>query len=983
MSELERFRSGLRVSIAETSTRTGDDGTKYTMFYLHIQTMYGTFEVSRRYRQFDALNLELTQQASHMNLPPFPKKRTLGNLATEFVEERRLALEDYLRGVLNINGVMRLEPLVRFLELSLPLQMAIMATDINTAFNEIKNNSVAMQELVQRISVLEATASQHGSRSSSRQNSATEQSQNSLGMSEHKKISESSEEVASPKHGYFIAQVLGVEQEMTPGSGIALTTDGAGRDTFRSPDSHDPRQLSYLDGSISTPGTDASTSIPDELQDIVQLVDDAVFRQGEDSGPSQWDTLADEVVFMMQPQEPQIHYRRSASKYIARHTRKTLSAQTYEIGLQALRCFLPDDPIRMSVFLSRNEETGWYVRLNERMCRLSGGINKADGGGDVSYSLSNVSFISNETFGHKLQCLVDSSLGVEVLANVRLELCIVAFMEEFDRILGKDHLLKRSVILLRTWWIYEANMSSSCGISDSAFCTMIMSILNRHHKKIVHPFQTLCLFLAEFSTLDFAASVVTIYGPVPRDSYMKSDPSLNTSDCLVSTHLLNKYRKLTLAVDDDESSTMELLSETIGDNSLSDANFVTNRLLSNGKTAPTVCPFDVKPIMIAHPLLPGMLFDGPTPIRQRKTGIIFESFRNGAKDLLPMLKVQADDQSVNRHTLMDVFFKNSTARFGRGWRPDTPASSSIYRPADAWGGPQRGSSDRFSDDSSTPFQSIELSRENSLNRTDLNVEVSPLSMSLEKMWQRIMYCNLILEAQISDSALNTLSKLVLLEGPLPVGEIGKMLQEACSVVSNMSSVLKERFGGLKKFLERFPEAFVLANDHPFNPNVYLIESLSIEEHAAILRGESLVRQSTTSQSSGGSKRRQRNNSRNNITNNNIIRKKSPQPNFVLGNDYASIVSKQQQTSGGGGTRNTVGRTQSSNSLHENGLSGNVFQPRMSLDALPSEIGHLGDWENRMRLNANNSVTDSRSTLGQMGLPDPAAPEFVPTWNQRA
>ena len=78
MSELERFRRALRVSIEETSTLSEGDGTKYTMFHVRVESMYGTFEVSRRYRQFDALNLELSQQAFHMNLPTFPKKRALG-----------------------------------------------------------------------------------------------------------------------------------------------------------------------------------------------------------------------------------------------------------------------------------------------------------------------------------------------------------------------------------------------------------------------------------------------------------------------------------------------------------------------------------------------------------------------------------------------------------------------------------------------------------------------------------------------------------------------------------------------------------------------------------------------------------------------------------------------------------------------------------------------------------------------------------------
>ena len=57
MSELERFRRALRVSIEETSMLSEGDGTKYTMFHIRVESMYGIFEVSRRYRQFDALNL--------------------------------------------------------------------------------------------------------------------------------------------------------------------------------------------------------------------------------------------------------------------------------------------------------------------------------------------------------------------------------------------------------------------------------------------------------------------------------------------------------------------------------------------------------------------------------------------------------------------------------------------------------------------------------------------------------------------------------------------------------------------------------------------------------------------------------------------------------------------------------------------------------------------------------------------------------------
>ena len=58
---------------------------------------------------------------------------------------------------------------------------------------------------------------------------------------------------------------------------------------------------------------------------------------------------------------------------------------------------------------------------------------------------------------------------------------------------------------------------------------------------------------------------------------------------------------------------------------------------------------------------------------------------------------------------------------------------------------------------------------------------------------------------------------------LPVGEIGKMLQ---SKTRNplISSEIKERFGGLKKFLGDC-EGIIVHNDHPFNPSVSVDEDI--------------------------------------------------------------------------------------------------------------------------------------------------------------
>ena len=100
----------------------------------------------------------------------------------------------------------------------------------------------------------------------------------------------------------------------------------------------------------------------------------------------------------------------------------------------------------------------------------------------------------------------------------------------------------------------------------------------------------------------------------------------------------------------------------------------------------------------------------------------------------------------------------------------------------------------------------------------------------------INYSNLMIEAAISNPGLMMLTMEILAaKGPLPVGEIGKILAEYTSI-PNLSLKLKEKYGGLKKFLELFPDAFVVSNDHPFNPNVLLRCSLAVEHLEMLEKG---------------------------------------------------------------------------------------------------------------------------------------------------
>lgn len=111
-----------------------------------------------------------------------------------------------------------------------------------------------------------------------------------------------------------------------------------------------------------------------------------------------------------------------------------------------------------------------------------------------------------------------------------------------------------------------------------------------------------------------------------------------------------------------------------------------------------------------------------------------------------------------------------------------------------------------------------------------------LDASLDKLLTQIYYSNLLVEGSLNEPALLLVCKEILQEkGTLPVGEIGKILQELASFAS-FSNKLKEKFGGLKKFLERFSDLFVISTDHPFNPHVFMRKTLTSEELDIIGRG---------------------------------------------------------------------------------------------------------------------------------------------------
>jgi len=642
----------------------------------------------------------------------------------------------------------------------------------------------------------------------------------------------------------------------------------------------------------------------------------------------------------------------------------------------------------MSVFLGRSQENSWYVRLNERLCRISADVDNCKDSdmtdiADKSFDrhvLTNVSFLKDNDNSHKLQCLVDSVVGVEILLNMRAELCLLAFLEEFDSLVGKSHLFKRSILLIRAWWVYEAKLTNNL-ISDTAMCVMICSIFNLYHDKIHFPLQALSAFCMQFADTNFSTTVITLYGPVPFDTFVQLDEKklFELKPLLTSREVIERYQNTTRATDGIEEDIFPDPFSTITQ----------------------------KSFMIAHPFLAGKVNIVPdAPHIGRRLSILSDALRSGAS-CLKCMQASELSQTISPHAVVETFFKNVYSRFGRGWRPDIPGGKSGEIISEVDMNDSRYNSWYNSTDSANETDFSRSSNQDVLGGL-LNSEANEgrssftdktdgrssftegssksskdfMKLSIDRIFDSIRYCNLLLEAQITESALRTLCIEILVDkGSLPVGEIGKMLQEAVST-SSMPALLKEKFGGLKKFLERYPDDFVMNSDHPFNPHVHLRQSLTIEEYASVLRGEVLTKPSSITSTKSNKKQRGGN------TNLRQLRRNSKTPPLEktipvdgynahqLMNSLNMRNSFESSSNIRGGVASLIGN---GNVRRNHSLS---ILPQHLINPATSSALLDGDLRRHSLTNYNTSQSaqsaDLNSPSANYGMPDPRAPAFFPS-----
>lgn len=238
----------------------------------------------------------------------------------------------------------------------------------------------------------------------------------------------------------------------------------------------------------------------------------------------------DEFIRMLQPREAQISFRQDAASTMKAFILKAVKCNAFVISFSELKCFLPDDPIKLTVVLNHALTSTWYKVLFDRLVILSeqqeirseSSLMHLDQQ-DISFKIRDIRLISEaDTF--KISGFIDN-MPFEIVENGRVDLSMLAFFEEVGALVGNDHLLKRSVLLIRAWWWYESLVEGEKSprdyLPDCALWLMTSALFNLYHRLIVDPVQALYLFLHIYGSFDGRNDIITLYGlkRIPESAY--------------------------------------------------------------------------------------------------------------------------------------------------------------------------------------------------------------------------------------------------------------------------------------------------------------------------------------------------------------------------------------------------------------------------------------------------------------------------------
>ncbi|KAK7282426.1 hypothetical protein RIF29_11178 [Crotalaria pallida] len=244
---------------------------------------------------------------------------------------------------------------------------------------------------------------------------------------------------------------------------------------------------------------------------------------------------AQEILCVVQPNVLSEANRKEVMDYVMALIRGYYGAEVFPFGSVPLKTYLPDGDIDFTVLSheTRDEDAAQAVR-NILECHKN-----------VGYLVKDIQHIRAQV--QVVKCTVNG-LAVDISFNQMAGLYALHFLEAVDQLLGRDHLLKRSIILIKAWLYYESRILGAHHglLSTYAVEVLVLYIINRFHSSVHGPLEVLYKFLDYYSKFDWDTNYISIDGPKALSTLPEivESPECDRAGFLLSREFLNSYRDM-------------------------------------------------------------------------------------------------------------------------------------------------------------------------------------------------------------------------------------------------------------------------------------------------------------------------------------------------------------------------------------------------------------------------------------------------------
>uniref|UniRef100_A0ACD5YAS4 Uncharacterized protein n=1 Tax=Avena sativa TaxID=4498 RepID=A0ACD5YAS4_AVESA len=219
------------------------------------------------------------------------------------------------------------------------------------------------------------------------------------------------------------------------------------------------------------------------------------------------EAAAGEVLLRLHPTEAAERRRHEIIAYVKRLIGTTFGCEVFTFGSVPLKTYLPDGDVDLTVLTNPSVDSAFIDDVYLLLCSEA----QDD---DAPFTIKKIGIINAKV--KLIKCVIDNVV-VDISFNQLGGVSTFSFLEMVDREVGRDHLFKKSIILIKAWCYHERNIhgSSRWLISTYALEILILYIFNIFHQSLHGPLEALYKFLEYYSKFDWANHCLTLNGPVP------------------------------------------------------------------------------------------------------------------------------------------------------------------------------------------------------------------------------------------------------------------------------------------------------------------------------------------------------------------------------------------------------------------------------------------------------------------------------------